>query len=276
MHEELLKMADEDPEVYLIVGDLGSFGKFSERFPSRFINVGIGEPNAISIASGLASEGKKVYIYGVAGFMIQRGFEQLKFNIAYWNKKVILVNAGSGLVYNRPGRGHYLPEDIALMRLLPNIEIKIPVDRKDFRNFIRESKNSKTPQYIRLGYDNAEDMIEGVPCSGDELTIVTTGVSVNPSLRVAQDLIDRGFSVGVYIVRHIHTLHLLHTDKVMVVEDHIKFGGIGNLVLESGIKIDKHLHLPNTVDYTANTQMEVLRYYRLDEHSIHQEALKLL
>jgi len=275
MHEELLEMSKQSCP-YLIVGDLGAFGEFQERFPKHFINVGIGEPNAISIAAGLASEGKKVYIYGVAGFMTLRGLEQLKYTVAYWNKNITLVNAGSGMVYNRPGRGHYIPEDIALMRLLPNMEIRIPTDRNDFRKIFRESKDSNCPQYIRLGYDNAEDRVEGVKSRGKDITFVTTGISVNPCSKVALDLKMGGYDVGVWVVDKIERIPLINTDRLVVVEDHIKFGGIGNLVLESGMQIDKHIHLPDKVDYTANTQIGVLRHYGLDEISIHKEMVKML
>ena len=85
--------------------DMWSFPLFKNKFPERCINVGIQEPNMINVAGGLASQGKKVIVYGVAGFVIHRAYEQIKFSVLNFGNNVTFVNAGANGCYSAAGKG---------------------------------------------------------------------------------------------------------------------------------------------------------------------------
>ena len=107
----------------------------------------------VNVAGGLASQGKKVIIYGVAGFVYQRAYEQLKFSVVNFGKNVTLVNAGSNGCYSRCGIGHIPNDDYDLMQAL-NIKCYEPNTRSEFlQTLIKCIRNNET-NFIRLGWDN--------------------------------------------------------------------------------------------------------------------------
>ncbi|MAF26184.1 hypothetical protein CL634_11535 [bacterium] len=142
-----------DPDLYFLHADMWSFKRFNERFPNRCINVGIQEPNMINIAGGLASQGKKVIVYGVAGFVIHRAYEQIKFSVKNFGDNVIFVNAGANGCYKIAGKGHILDDDAQVMSAL-GIELIEPIDRSSFLRAVTDSIRCSGTQYIRLGWDN--------------------------------------------------------------------------------------------------------------------------
>ena len=119
------------------------------------INCGVQEPNMVNIAAGLASQGKKVIIYGVAGFVIYKAYEQIKLNIKGWAENhgsIIFVNAGANGCYSVCGRGHLLDDDQKLMDAL-NIKLHDPIDRHTFVKHIKNSLRNKGVNFVRLGWD---------------------------------------------------------------------------------------------------------------------------
>jgi len=120
------------------------------------VNCGVQEPNMVNIAAGLASQGKRVIVYGVAGFVIYKAYEQIKLNIKGWAEhkgSIIFVNAGANGAYNALGRGHMLDDDAQLMSAL-GIPLYDPVDRRTFIRNVKEGLQHTGVRYIRLGWDN--------------------------------------------------------------------------------------------------------------------------
>lgn len=137
-------------DVYLLHADMW-------RLPTKgnVINCGIQETNMVNIAAGLASQGKRVIVYGVAGFVIYKGYEQIKLNIKGWAEhlgSVVFVNAGHNGCYGVCGRGHLLDDDHLLMDAL-QIPLYEPVDRKSFLRMVKDGLKTKGVRYIRLGWD---------------------------------------------------------------------------------------------------------------------------
>jgi transketolase len=123
----------------------------------NIINCGVQEPNMVNIASGLASQGKKVIIYGVAGFVIYKAYEQIKLNIKGWAENygsIIFVNAGRNGCYSICGRGHLVEDDSILMQAL-DIPLVDPADRSQFVRAINHGLKKPGVQFIRLGWDGA-------------------------------------------------------------------------------------------------------------------------
>jgi transketolase len=110
----------------------------------------------VNIAAGLASQGKRVIIYGVAGFVIYKAYEQIKLNIKGWAENygsIIFVNAGHNGCYSICGRGHLVDDDIHLMNAL-NIPLYDPVDQSTFVRNIKDGLKRPGVRFIRLGWDN--------------------------------------------------------------------------------------------------------------------------
>lgn len=142
-----------NPDLYFLHADMWSFSKFKTKYPDRCLNFGIGETNMVNVAGGLASQNKKVIIYGVAGFVYQRGYEQLKFSVANYGKSVTLINAGHNGCYNRCGIGHMPDDDYKLMSAL-NITLHEPEDKYTFLRTLSHCIRSNGTNFIRLGWDN--------------------------------------------------------------------------------------------------------------------------
>ena len=140
-------------EVYFLHADMWKWteGNYKQ------INCGVQEPNMVNIAAGLASQGKKVIIYGVAGFVIYKAYEQIKLNVKGWAEhhgSIIFVNAGHNGCYSVCGRGHLVADDSQLMQAL-GIELFDPPDRSTFVRNLKEGLQQKGVRFIRLGWDNA-------------------------------------------------------------------------------------------------------------------------
>lgn len=269
LDRRLTEIADKDPSVYFIICDLGDFPIFKNKHPDSFINVGIQEPNAVSIAAGLALHGNKVFIYSVAGFLIHRGFEQLKFDVCYnkkaWNVKII--NAGAGLCYNRCGAGHYLIDDFALMGLLPNMQVLAPCDRDEFEQILNLSWENPLPFYIRTGMDDCPRLpkrkngyIRYHP--NYKKTVVTTGFCTQLIYELCK---EKDLPINI-----IHQPLLSEVEKsllvgkIFVVEDHIERGGLAYYVPGKFT----HIHLPMSVEGCFETQKEALAHFGFSKEEL--------
>lgn len=143
----------QHPDVYLIHADLWKWDESETKY--HCINVGIQEPNMVNIAAGLASQGKKVFIYGVCGFVIYKAYEQIKMNVCGWADQkgsIIFVNAGAGGQYAKQGKGHTLTDDHLLMDAL-HIPLIDPPDRSTFVRAIKDGMKTPGVRFIRLGWD---------------------------------------------------------------------------------------------------------------------------
>ena len=140
----------QHPDIYLLHADMWGFPT-----KGNVINCGIQEPNMVNIASGLASQGKKVIIYGVAGFVIHRSYAQIKMNIKGWAENhgsIVFVNAGRNGCYKVCGRGHLVEDDELLMQAL-EIPVFTPPDRMTFVRNVKEGLQHTGVRFIRLGWD---------------------------------------------------------------------------------------------------------------------------
>ena len=148
----LVEEAKKDERIWLITPDLG-FGvlePFQELFPNRFINAGIAEQNAVSVAAGLALNGKIPYVYSIIPFVTSRPYEQIQVDCAYMNTNVRLVGVGAGFSYGPAGATHHAINDLAIMRALPNMTVTAPGALNEVEDLIKISVHHKGPMYIRL------------------------------------------------------------------------------------------------------------------------------
>ena len=152
------ELAKKDKKIVLLVGDIGYgiFDDFRKNHPNRFFNLGICEQSLVGTAAGMALEGLKPWVYTITPFLIERPFEQIKLDIAYPNLPVIIVGTGAGLSYSSLGVTHHSLEDIACMRMLPNMNVICPGDSVEVKLAVEAALNSKEPCYIRLGKKGEE------------------------------------------------------------------------------------------------------------------------
>ena len=126
--DELVQLAAANPQVALIVGDLGYsvIEPFADRFPERFINAGVAEQNMMGLAAGMASEGYHPFVYSIANFPLFRCAEQIRNDVAYHCLPVTIVAVGGGLAYGNLGYSHHAVQDYGLVRLMPSMLIAGP------------------------------------------------------------------------------------------------------------------------------------------------------
>jgi len=147
----LRRVKNED--IWFLHADMWGFD--TSKYPNS-LNCGIQEPTMVNIASGLASQGKKVIIYGVAGFVLYKAYEQIKFNVKGWAENygsIIFVNAGHNGCYSVAGRGHLVEDDYKLCDAL-DLELSTPMCRKEFLREVKLGLKENGAKFIRLGWDD--------------------------------------------------------------------------------------------------------------------------
>jgi transketolase len=262
-----------------------------KELPGQFVNVGIAEQNAITLAAGLALSGKKVFAYAIAPFITLRCLEQIRVENAMMKIPVTIVGVGSGFGYEDSGPTHHLIEDIAIMRTMPNIRIDSISDNTMAEYFARECcKPKKITDFVRLDrlyhpdiYDQKTDFSKGFAVLRKAKTyyIISTGTMTHLALAVADELRIKKTDIGVIDlfnlpIREKELLPLLMgVKKIISMEEHFLAGGLGSAIAESlsdkGILIPhKRIGIPQDKGYCYQYGgREVIRnYYGIDKVSV--------
>ena len=164
--KELEKIAAADERVVLLSGDIGNrmFDDFKKAFPGRFLNCGIAEANMVSFAAGLALSGLRPVVYTIAPFITYRCLEQIRVDICSQNLAVIITGVGGGLSYAALNTTHHSLEDIACMRVLPNMRVVCPGDPVEVRLALDHAIKEDAPVYLRLGKKGEPAVHRTEPC----------------------------------------------------------------------------------------------------------------
>jgi len=151
--ETLVEVAERDPRVWSLTADLGYsvLEPFIQKYPDRYVNVGIAEQNLTGIAAGLARSGLKPFVYSIADFPALRCFEQIRNDVCYHDADVKVVAVGGGLAYGAQGYTHHGVEDLAVMCCLPGMTVIAPGDPIETRLATRALARHAGPGYLRLG-----------------------------------------------------------------------------------------------------------------------------
>jgi transketolase len=247
----LMDLAGQDSRIFLLVGDLG-FGvvePFMQKFPERFLNMGVAEQNMTGVAAGIALTGKIVFTYSIANFPILRCLEQVRNDVCYHRANVKIVSIGGGYSYGALGMSHHATEDLAILRALPEMVVIAPGDPFEAEAATRAAAVYDGPCYLRLGragepavHESRIDFQLGRAIrvrEGDGLTLISTGAMLRTAVDVADLLAARGTPVRVLSM---HTVKPLDTEAVLAaaqetraivtIEEHRIFGGLGGAVAE--------------------------------------------
>lgn len=294
--EGLLEAGEKNGEVMALSADLVESTRvepFSKKFPDRFIECGVAEQNMASVASGLAAIGKIPFITSYAMFSPGRNWEQIRTTIAYNDQNVKIIGAHSGISVGPDGATHQAIEDIAIMRVMPNMIVLAPADKYEARAMTLFAANHKGPVYIRLGRSKVPEifksdikfdlgkgkwLIEMEEHRKDTVGIVVTGTVCHEALLAAKELDRLGFGVSVLHLPSIKPLDektLLQLaeehDLVVTVEEHQGAGGLGGAVAEylSTVRPSRILRVGVKDQFGQSGEPEeLLKHYEIDNISI--------
>lgn len=245
---QVYRLARQDRRVMLLSDDFGapSLDDFRSELSSQYIYMGIAEQNMVSIAAGLALGGKIVFMYGIAPFITERCFEQIKVDLCYMNLPVTAVGVGSGFGYSTAGPTHHTTEDVAIMSSLPGMTVLCPSDSNAASAFAQIAYKTPGPKYVRLERDNYPLLYEqnhdfkdgfSVLQTGQDLIIIATGIMVHQAINVAKELAYNSIEATVIDLYRIKPLNeklllpfLKQTSRIVTMEEHVDAGGIGSMV----------------------------------------------
>lgn len=295
----ILEEAKKNNNIFVVTSDArGSvtLEDFAKELPGQFIEVGIAEQNAVGVGAGLASCGMNVFVCGPASFYAARSLEQVKVDVAYSRNSVKIIGVSGGVSYGALGSTHHSLHDIAVMRTFPGMNVYLPADRFQTEQITRYLVNSGEAAYVRMGRNAVPDVYSSENCftpgkaniltEGKDLAIIATGESVFHSLKAAEILQNDGISV---MVIDMHTLKPIDTNiileaakttgRILTVEEHSIYGGLGAAVAEVvsqeyPVKM-KILGFPDE-DVINAKPLEIFEYYGLTAKGIIASAKKLI
>lgn len=249
--DEIAQIARDDQRVVLLSGDIGNklFEPFKSHSDARFFNCGVAEANMLGVAAGMALSGLRPVVYTITPFTTTRCYEQIRVDACYHRAPVLIVGTGAGLAYAELGPTHHSCEDMAMLRLLPEMTVLAPCDSVELRLLLRAALALDGPAYMRIG-KRGEPVIHTQPPAlaigraitlreGADMCMLSTG-NIMPVVLAAADLLAaRGFAAR---VESFHTVKPLDTARleevfagyplVVVAEEHSRLGGLGGSIAE--------------------------------------------
>jgi len=298
--EELTVLAGKDKRIVLLSGDIGNrlFDRYKELYPDRFYNCGVAEGNMVSLAAGLALCGMRPVTYTITPFNTARCYEQIRVDVAFHRLPVIIVGVGSGLSYAELGPTHHSFDDIALMRVLPDMAILCPSDSLEVKAALRAALNYNGPLYIRLGkkgepviHREVPDLVIGkaiIIKPGMEVSILSTGNMLPVAMDVAEDLEKRSISTEVVSFHTVKPLdvdllkHCFSNRRIVVsLEEHSIHGGLGSAIAEWMAMTQNKgaflsIGIADSFFKKAGKQVFARSYYGIDKEGIIKRILNLI
>lgn len=301
--EGLVIAGKADERIVALCADLTESTKmnlFKDAFPERFIEIGVAEQNLASVASGMAAMGKIPFISSYAMFSPGRNWEQIRTTICYNDVPVKIAGSHAGISVGPDGGTHQAIEDMALMRVLPNMVVISPCDSIEAKKATLALAKTNTPSYIRLGREKTPVMTtEETPFEIGKATlmynpdhglahvgIIATGALVHKALLAARDLEKTGVRCKVLnlsTIKPLDTESILalakETKRIVTVEEHQIAGGMGSAVAEYLAQT-----FPVPIEFIgvhdrfgqSGTPAQLIREYRMDREDIIQAVKKVL
>jgi transketolase len=288
----LAELAERDDRIMLLTGDLGfmALEPFADRFPQRFINVGVAEQNMVGIGTGLAESGFIPFLYSIATFASMRAYEFIRNGPIMQRLPVRIVGVGGGFEYGPAGPTHYGLEDVGLMRIQPGMTVIAPADHQQMRTALLASWDLPGPVYYRLGKDDRTVVpgLDGrfelgraaVIGSGRDILFITMGAIASEVLAAVQTLAQQKVRCTTVVVSSFNPdpsqdlIDVLSRFRVAVtVEAHYREGGLGSMV--AGLIADNGLPCKTVRRAVATTPggLTGSQAYLHDRHGLSQRAL---
>ena len=294
----LVELGKQNKDIVVLDADLSGSTRtaiFAKEFPERFFNFGVAEQNMMATSAGLASCGKTVFVSTFAVFATGRAWDQVRNSVCYGNFDVKIVATHAGLTVGPDGATHQALEDIALMRVLPNMNIIVPCDGPQTRDAVIAAANHGGPFYVRLGrakvptIENKGEFKLGkaqVLTGGNDIAIIACGIMVSEALAAVNKLLEKGIKarlINMHTIRPLDTEEILkaarETKAIIICEEHTVIGGLASSVQE--VVAEQHptkvlcLGVKNRCGQSGEPS-ELLKEYNLTSADIEKAALKIL
>ncbi len=251
--EGLFDAGKKDKDIVALCADLTESTQmeaFKQAYPERFVEIGVAEQNLVTVASGLAAVGKKPFVTSYASFSPGRNWEQIRTTICLNNRNVKVVGSHSGVSVGPDGATHQMLEDIALMRVLPNMTVVVPADSIEAKKATIALAKNTSPAYLRLAREKtAVITTDSSPFeigkaqilqNGKDLTIIACGPLLYEALKAANELTKSNISVEVIncsTIKPLDTKTIVtsakKTRRVITLEEAQVVGGLGGAVAET-------------------------------------------
>lgn len=247
----LVALAETDPRIVVVVNDSVSSSNlrgFRSRFPDRLVNLGIAEQNMVGVGAGLAGAGKIPFVCGASCFLTARALEQVKVDLAYSRRRVILCGMSGGVAYGELGPTHHSIEDVAWMRAIAGMTVVVPADPLETAQAVRTAVDSDGPVFLRISRMRVPTVH---PANyrfhrgrgawlrrGRDVTLIANGVMVSRALHAATLLEADGVDASVLNLATVRPIDAEAIEEaasrgpIVTAEEHSCFGGLGSAVAE--------------------------------------------
>jgi transketolase len=249
LHETMVK----DDNVFLLYGDIGNrlFDQIKSDFPKRIENAGVAEASMVGIAAGLSQAGYLPVCYTINSFLYLKALEQIKLDLAYPARKVVLVGTGGGLSYGSLGTSHHSIEDYAVLGSIPNLNLYSPADSIELESNLQDALENDGPSYLRIGKKGERPLMEegivettqqgpGRLISGameSKNAVVSVG-TIGWNVKEAIEKLGEEFNLDFIALSKIRPWEtdLIRArfgkyEKILVVEEHVQLSGVASLFL---------------------------------------------
>ena len=297
----LVEAGQSDPRVVVLCADLTESAQalpFKQRFPDRFVEVGVAEQNLASVASGMAAMGKIPFITSYAMFSPGRNWEQIRTTIAYNNRAVKIAGSHAGVSVGPDGGTHQAIEDIAITRVIPRLMVICPCDATEARKATVAAVSTGTPVYLRLARNATPVMTtdetpfaigraftvwrSATPAAG----LIATGALLHKALLAARDLAGEHIEVEVMTLATVKPLDetailelARRAGRIVTIEEHQISGGMGSAVAECLAK-----HHPVPIEFVgvddqfgqSGTPDELIEHYGMGKDAVIRAVRRVL
>ena len=298
--QTLLELGKKDKNIIAVTTDArGSvtLTDFFNELPGQSVEVGIAEQNAVGIAAGLASAGKKVFVCGPACFYVARSLEQVKVDVAYSKNPVKVIGVSGGVSYGALGATHHSLHDIAVLRTFPDMQVVLPCDARQTEKLTRMLPDYDHAVYVRVGRNAVPDVYAddrfpfeigkaNTLLDGNDIALIGTGETVYHCYEAGKRLHKEG--IGARVI-DMHTLKPADTEAILkaaretglilTAEEHSIYGGLGAIVAETTAEAHpvpvKRLGLPDENAIHAKP-LEIFHHYGFDQEGIYNAAIEML
>ena len=277
--ETMEKIGKQDDELVVLIGDISHFAlqPFAHACPGRFYNIGILEPQIVSMAAGLYHSGFYPVVHTIAPFITERSVEQIKLDFCYQERGGNLVSVGSAFDYSRLGCTHHCYNDIGILKGVPRTQIVYPAMPNEFEILFGMVYQNEYLTYFRLPENKHHVKIDDdeiqfgkavILREGKDITLIGVGPQLKTVIDAVPALLDSGIDPEVF---YIHTVKpfdyesvsesVSKTRKYLVIEEHMEFGGVGDEVLRCTENVLKRnrifLNIPNNFIHNYGSYSEI-------------------
>jgi transketolase len=297
--QKLAEIGKTNNNVVVLDADVSASSKssyFANAFPDRFFNCGVAEANMAGVAAGLAAAGLHPVINAFAIFLALKSTDQIRNDFCYNKLPVVLAGSYAGLSDSFDGASHQAITDIAIMRVMPHIEVIVPADNSQAGQALEYALSRQNPVYIRLNRNNTPDLplaknfSSGEPIklkNGDDITIAANGITASMSLEAAVLLAKDGIDAEVLSMAFVKpcggkglAASVKKTGNLVTVEEHTVIAGFGSACLEklctAGISFYYDAVGIEDTFAESGPYMELLAAYGLSAKTIVKKVKKLL